>query len=155
MHLRFEIKMMDLERAKRVLREEDKSLVIVKDGRVIFCSESHGIKGILEAIEKLGGRLSGASVADRIVGKAAALLLAYSKISRAYAVTISTSGLQTLRKNRIPVEYDSLVPEILDRNRKNKCPFEELTLSIESPTLAFVKLKAYMKSLQRWRGINP
>ena len=141
--------MTDLERAKRILKEEDKSLVIVKNGRIIFCSESSGIKGILEAIEKLGERLSGASAADRIVGKAAALLLAYSQIVRVYAITLSRSGLHTLRKNSIPVEYDYLVPEILDKNKKDICPFEKFTSDIESPSLAFVKLKAYMENLQK------
>ncbi|RJS90916.1 DUF1893 domain-containing protein [Candidatus Bathyarchaeota archaeon] len=141
--------MTDLERAKRILKEEDKSLVIVKNGRIIFCSESPGIKGILEAIEKLGERLSGASAADRIVGKAAALLLAYSQIVKVYAITLSRSGLYTLRKNSIPVEYDYLVPEILDKNKKDICPFEKFTSDIESPSLAFVKLKAYMENLQK------
>ncbi|KYH40555.1 MAG: hypothetical protein AYL33_005730, partial [Candidatus Bathyarchaeota archaeon B63] len=116
----------DLEEAKRILRDQNLSLVIVKDGVLLLSLDSRGIDGLLQAIRRLGGRLSGASVADKIVGKAAALLLAYSKIARAYASTISRSGLATLSRYGIPVEYDSLVPKILDKDRRGVCPFEKL-----------------------------
>ena len=141
--------MMDLEKAKRVLRDKNQSLVIVKDGRTIFHSDSSGIDSLLQAIEKLGEQLFGASVADKVVGKAAALLLAYSRVARVYAATLSRRGLSTLKKNGIPVEYDLLVPEILDKERRNICPFEKFVSKIESPTHAFEELKTYAESLKK------
>jgi len=145
-------KMKDLEKAKRILKDEDLSLVIVKDGKTIFRSDSPGIDGILQAIEKLGKQLSRSSVADKIVGKAAALLFAYSRIASVYAATLSRRGLRTLSKHKIPVEYDLLVPEILDKKGKDICPFERFTSNIESPDCAFEKLKAYMESLKKRRA---
>ncbi|RLI12643.1 hypothetical protein DRO35_02570 [Candidatus Bathyarchaeota archaeon] len=144
--------MRDLERAKRMLKEDRLSLVIVKNGEAIFSSDSSGINSILQAIDNLGDRLSRASAADKIVGKAAALLFAYSHIKEAYAVTLSTEGLSTLRKNRIFVEYEKLVPRILDKNRRDICPFEKLVLEIESPSQAYKELKRFMKEIMRKSG---
>jgi len=140
--------MIDLEKAKRILKDENQSLVIIKDGRTIFCSDSPGMNSLLQAIEKLGERLSGASVADKIVGKAAALLLAYSRIARVYAAILSKRGLETLRRHEIPVEYDLLVPEILDKEGKKQCPFEKFTSKIESPDQAYEQIKNYVKNIK-------
>ena len=137
----------DLEIAKETLRRGDYSLVIVRDGRMIYASRSHGIGGILQAIEELDNRINGASVADRIIGKAAALLLAYSKVKDAYAIVISRNGLETLRSHGIPVDYESLVPKILDRSGREICPFEKIALKIDSPRLGFEVLR------RRWRSL--
>jgi len=141
--------MRDLEKAKRILKDKNQSLVIVKEGRTIFCSDSSGIESILQAIEKFGEHLSEASIADKVVGKAAALLFAYSHVARVYAATLSRKGLSTLRKHDISVEYDLLVPEILDRKGKDICPFEKFVLKIESPACAFEELKNYVESLKK------
>jgi len=137
----------DLEIAKDALRRGGYSLVIVKDGRMIYASRSHGIGGILEAIEELDNRIERASVADRIIGKAAALLLAYSKVKDAYVLVISRNGLETLRSHGIQVDYESLVPKILDRSRREICPFEKIALEIDSPRLGFEVLR------RRWRSL--
>ena len=140
--------MMDLEKAKRVLRDKNQSLVIVKGGKTIFHSDSSGIDSLLKAIEELGEELSGASVADKVVGKAAALLLAYSGGAEVYAATLSRKGLKTLRRHGIPVEYDLLVPEILNKKGKDRCPFEKLTSGIESPDQAYEAIKAYLEAVK-------
>ena len=137
----------DLEIARKILRRGDYSLVMVRNGRMIYASRSHGIGGILQAIEELDNRIKGASVADRVIGKAAALLLAYSKVKDAYALVISRSGLETLRSHGIQVDYESLVPKILDRSGRGICPFEKLTLEIDSPMLGFEVLR------RRWRSL--
>jgi len=137
----------DLEIAKDALRRGDYSLVIVRDGRIIYASRSHGIGGILGAIEELDNRIEGASVADRIIGKATALLLAYSKVKDAYAVIISRNGLETLRSHGVQVDYENLVPKILDRSRREICPFEKIALEIDSPRLGFEMLR------RRWRSL--
>jgi len=144
--------MEDLERAREILKEEKLTLVIVKNGEVIFSSGSPGINSILQAIESLGDYISGASAADKVVGKAAALLFAYSRIKGVYAVTLSIEGLNVLRKNRILIKYEELVPRILDKSGKNICPFEEIALKIESPSQAYEELKRLAEEIMRKQG---
>ena len=144
--------MKDLERAREILKEKKLSLVIVKNGEVIFSSGSPGINSILQAIESLGDHISGASAADKVVGKAAALLFAYSRIKGVYAVILSIEGLNVLRKNRILIEYEELVPRILDKSGKDICPFEEIVLEVESPSQAYEELKRLAEEIMRKQG---
>ncbi|MCW4020765.1 MAG: DUF1893 domain-containing protein [Candidatus Bathyarchaeota archaeon] len=139
----------DLELAKRIMNDRSLSLVIVKGGYTVFESGSPGISGLLEAIENLKENLYEASVADRIVGRAAALLLAHLHAKEVYAVTLSNEGLKALEANNIPIMRDNLVPKILDREGKNVCPFEKFSSAIESPDEAFELLKDFAESLKR------
>jgi len=141
--------MRDLELAEKILKDQDLALVIVKRGRILFKSRSPGMGSLLQAVEEMGESLHGSSAADRIVGRAAALLLAYSHIKEVYARILSSEGLRTLRENDIGVEFESLVPRILDRDRKDTCPFEKFSLTIESPDETYERLKAFAESLKK------
>jgi len=144
---------LDLEMAKRVLKERGLSLVIVRDGEVIFESKFRGIIGLIRArliraINVLGGDLSSSSVADKVVGRAAALLLAYSRAGEVYATIISELGLSTLNEYGIRVEYDTMVPKIMNRRGDDICPFEKISLTISSPKEAYERLKNYAESFR-------
>lgn len=139
--------MRDLDVAKQTLMRENLSLVIVKNGKIIFKSNLHGIIGLLQAIDNLGKQLNSASIADKIVGKAAALLMVYSHVSSVYATLVSNDGLMVLRKNNVKVEYDDLTPRIMNRRGDDICPFEKISLTARSPEEAYMKLKNYAKKL--------
>ena len=69
--------MRDLDLAKNRLFTKDMTLVIVKNGDILFETKEHKIKGFFNAIETLGGSMKDATIADKVVGKAIALLCAY------------------------------------------------------------------------------
>lgn len=133
--------MLDLELAKRTLKEKNIALAIAKNGKVIFESDSHGVYGLFEAIERLGDNLEDAVIADKVVGKAAALLCVYMRVAAVYAYILSLEGKNTLKKNKIKYEYEILVPKILNRTRKEMCPFEKFSLNLENPEEAYFRLK--------------
>jgi thioredoxin 1 len=141
--------MLDLEIAKKHLNENSVTLCIVKNGKIIFKIASHGVSGFLEAIEKLGDKLEGASLADRIVGKAVALLCAYAKVSAIYAIVLSKNARETLEENMVYHEWKRLVENILDASKIELCPFEKLAMEISSPKDAYERLKALQTSLRR------
>lgn len=134
----------NLEIAKRKLRERNLSLVIVKDRKIIFESKLQGITGLIQAIDSMGNLLHSSSAADKVVGRAAALLMAFSRINEVYAVTISSEGLRTLTEHHIRVEYDSLVPRIMNRRGDDICPFEKACTDIRSPKEAYIRLKSIL-----------
>jgi len=138
--------MQDLKVAKRRLKEKNFNLVIVKNGKVVFGTESQGISGLLQAIEKLGKELIGSSVADRIVGRAAAMLCAYFKSSSVFAVTISEEGEKMLKENEISYQFENRVPTILNYERTDVCPFEKLVMGLTKLEEAYEKLKAFTDS---------
>jgi hypothetical protein len=127
----------DAELAKKKIADEKLSLVIVKQNKTIFTSQESGVKGLIEAITNCGSSLQGAAAADSIVGKAAALLCAYAKVSSVYACVMSQLGEKVLRGFCIPFQYDKLVPKILDQRGTDICPFEKIVLETNSPEEAF------------------
>ncbi|MEM3673636.1 MAG: DUF1893 domain-containing protein [Candidatus Bathyarchaeia archaeon] len=139
----------ELEIAKSRLKGENLTLSIVKDGKVLFETASHGVSGFLEAIEKCGTHLEKASVADRIVGKAIALLCVYAKVRAVYAVTLSKKAKTVLEENSVHHEWENLVENILGVDGKNVCPFEKLADEIPNPNEAYRKLRALQQSLKR------
>jgi len=141
--------MSDLEIAKQTLKKKNLTLAVAKNGKIIFQSDSHGVIGLFEAIEQLGSNLEGAAVADKIVGKAAALLCAYSRVNAVFASTLSLEGKNTLERNGIKYEYEALVPKILDRTGKSMCPFERFSLNLENPREAYFRLKEFAEKLRK------
>ena len=132
----------DLETASKKLNQKNLSLVIVKNGKVLFETESHGLNDLIEAINQLQSNMKGSSVADRIVGRAAALLFVYSGVSAVFAVTISEGAIAILDSNNVFHEFEKRVPRILNLNKTDVCPFEKLVAELSSPEEAYERLKA-------------
>jgi len=135
--------MSDLEVARQRLNDRKLSLVFVRDSKIIYETDEEGLGGFLHAIEKSMDNLAGASVADKIIGKATALLCAHAKVVAAFAVTMSQGGLEILRKHKIPNEFVALVPVILNSKKTDKCPFEKLVENISSPKQAHEETKRF------------
>jgi len=138
----------DLNLARQRLDNKNLSLVIAKEGRVLFETEAHGISGLLDAIKTLGNSMVDSSVADRIVGRAAALLLVYSGVAAVFAVTVSNGGIKVLETNNIFIEFVRRVPRILDSKRVDVCPFERLVAESSDPREAYEELRARCASKQ-------
>jgi hypothetical protein len=147
MSSQIEMNMQNLEIAKKRLNEKSLTLCIVKKAEVIFESVSHGITGFLEAIEKFGDKLEGASVADRVAGKAIALLCVYAKVNAVYTMTSSKRAKAVFERHAVHHELDRLVESILDTNKVGICPFEKLATEISDPTEAYERLKTLQFSL--------
>jgi len=141
------MKNQDLELAKQKLIEEDISLVIVKNKKAIFKTKKQGVNGLLQAIEKLDKELVEASVADRIVGVAAAMLCVYSRANSVFALTVSDGGMKQLEDNNIECQFEKKVPNIMNRSKTDVCPFEKLAISSETAEEAYVKLKSFVSQI--------
>jgi hypothetical protein len=131
----------DLEAAKQRLKMKNLNLVFFKNSKAIFETDRGGLFGFLEAIEEREADLAEASVADRVIGKAAALLCAYSQVKAAYAVTLSEGGLRVLEKQHILCEYENLVPLILNAKQTDQCPFERLVENVDNPREAYRNIR--------------
>jgi hypothetical protein len=143
------VKNQDLELAKLKLTKKDLSLVIVKKGKVIFETKKPGIGGFLQAIEKMDKEMVAASVADKIVGVAAALLCIYSGVASVFALTISEGGIRVLEDNNVACLFEKKVSNILNRSKNDACPFEKLAMASGSPDEAYVKLRSLADEMMK------
>jgi hypothetical protein len=143
------ITMTDLEIAKSELYEENLTLAIVKNGELVYSTKSHKISGFLDAIEKCGTNLQGASLADRVAGKAIALLCAYVKIKEVYAAVLSRKAQALFKENKITYYWNELVDNVLDTSKTGICPFEKAAAEISDPEKAyftFIRLRENLKA---------
>jgi Domain of unknown function (DUF1893) len=143
--------MNDLETAKTQLIQKQLTLIIVKNGDILFETQSHRISGFLNAIQELDGNLEDASVADKVVGRAVALLCAYAGIKAVYAKTLSMKARDVLEKASIIFEWKELVDTILNTSKNDVCPFEKEAAEITSPTEAYKKFKDLQNKLKTCR----
>ena len=132
----------DLELAKLKLTKDDLSLVIVKKNKVIFKTKKPGINGLLQAIKNLDKNLVKSSVADKIVGVAAAMLCVYAGVSSVFAITISDLGIKVLKDNNIEYHFQNKVSNIMNQNKTDVCPFEKQAIASLNSEEAYVKLKS-------------
>jgi hypothetical protein len=141
--------MQDLEMARKRIHDKGLRLSIVRDGHLIYESASRGACGFLDAIESKGTALRGASVADRVVGKAIALLCAYVKVKAVYAIALSKEAEAVLKHHFIHYELDEAVDRILDNDQATLCPFEKLVSGISNPKVAYEKLGVFCDQSKR------
>lgn len=100
------------------------TLSLCKDGYVVTSGE-RGVYPMINML-RMGHDVSGYSAADKVVGKAAAILFVQGGIAEVYADVISESGLELLRSHGIPVGYGKLVDKIMNRDGTDICPMEKL-----------------------------
>jgi hypothetical protein len=143
--------MRDVEIAKKRLNEKGLTLSIVKDQQIVFETSGHGISGFLKAIEEFGERLQGASVADKIAGKAVALLCVYARVKEVYATIVSRRARVLLQENGIEIQWNEVVENVLGRDKSEACPYERLAAETTDPEQAYKKLKALHESLDQCR----
>ena len=124
-------------------------LMVWKGGEVVFSSPSKGIRPHLEAIERLGReKLAGSVMADKIVGRAAALLMLYSVPAEVHAGVITTIAKKLLRAKGVNVCPDIEVPAIKEKDGRIYCPFEAMVQGISDPEEAYPAIVAKMLAMK-------
>ncbi len=141
--------MTDLEQAKVTFHAEGASFVVVKDGAVLASGMADGIGELLAAVESLGSGLAGASLADKIVGKAVALVAVHAGIRAVYSPLASEEGRRVLESRGIQLQADRMVPLILNKRGDSACPMERLTMPLDDPQEAVTALTAFVAGQNR------
>ncbi|MBQ3154985.1 MAG: DUF1893 domain-containing protein [Clostridia bacterium] len=136
----------DLTRAVALLNEQDYTCVLVK-GDTVLTSRERGVKPLMAFLAE-GVSLVGFSAADKVVGKATALLYALLGAERVYARVASEPAAEVLRTHGIPLEADTVVPAIRNRTNTGFCPMEQATRDITDPKNAPKAIKDALEQLK-------
>ncbi len=112
--------MTDIEKAKEALGTH--SIALCKNGKVIT-SDKRGVAPLAEFIWG-GTDISGFSAADRVVGKAAAMLMIKAGITEVFALTISENAERLLKSHGVQVSFMTRAERIMNRDKTGACPME-------------------------------
>ncbi|MBQ7191540.1 MAG: DUF1893 domain-containing protein [Paludibacteraceae bacterium] len=107
----------------QTLNQQHLSLLVRNHG-ITTEHSSRGVQDLLQLLQTEPQRLKGAVVADKMIGKAAAALMAAGGVKEVYTNLICTPAKQLLEEEHIPVFAKEEVPQILNRDRSGQCPID-------------------------------
>lgn len=108
-----------------LLHSGNYSCVIRNDNEIRTFSQ-RGVADLYDLLKKEPGFLNGASIADKVVGKAAAALMILGGIKELYTDLISEPAIELLNDSNVEVVYKHSVPFIQNRDKSGWCPLETL-----------------------------
>lgn len=138
--------MTDLEFAKQEFASGALTFAIVKDGVVLRTGTRDGIGELIDALDALGEQARGATLADKIVGKAVAQVARAARLGAIYSPLMSQAACDALARAQIAFEYARLVPLILNKRNDGPCPLERLTLPLDDPDAAVAALREFIRA---------
>ncbi len=119
--------MTDIEKAVSCLPGH--TLALCKNGEVIL-SDKRGVAPMADFLQE-GCVLEGWSAADRIVGRAAAMLFIKAGVCAVHAQTLSVGGKELLEKHGVIVSWGQLTQQIINRDKTGPCPMEAAVAGLE------------------------
>ena len=134
-----------LTKAKQILLDNNHRLVIITNN-ITVTSNERGVKALLNLLDG-STDFSGAYAADKVVGKAAAMIYVLLGIRALYASVISDGAKAIVESNGILLEYDEAVPYIINRQGDGVCPMELAVGGEKDPEKAVEKVRARLKEL--------
>ena len=127
---------MKIEELKQQFQASGYACLIVKDDKEVFSSTARGIFPLVQGISKM----KGAYLADKIIGRAAALICVHGGILAVYADIMTPAAAEVFDEYGILFDAGSFVDKIENRDRTGLCPFEELGKELSCPKQALGKV---------------
>ncbi len=131
--------------AKKMLEDGSATCVVIADGKILTTEKASGIKPILSLYDRR--LLEGATVVDKVVGRAAALVMVAGGVRACYARVVSRGALEVFKNNGIFVEYTDSPEHIINRTGDGICPMEAATAGIDEPLAAICAIRARLEQL--------
>ena len=137
----------NLTKAIELINADDTVFAAVSDSDIIT-SPLKGISFVASLCNE-NKDLSSYCVADKIVGKAAAMLFVLLNIKVLHAKTLSKVGKKVLEDNGIDFTYDVLTDMIINRTGDGMCPMELTVQNINNEAEAIMALKKKIEELKK------
>ena len=130
------------------LVDSENNLMIFRGDELVFSSSGRGIAPLIEAIDTVGREnLSGVVTADRVVGKAAALLNLYMGATEVHAGVISGGAKVLLSEHGVQYQFLEDTDVVKAKDGVVFCPFEKLVWDVSDPEEAHTLIRAKLREL--------
>lgn len=139
-----------IDRLVDILHSGNHSLVI--DNGALHTYDGRGVSDLYRLYTTEPQSLNGAMVADKVVGKGAAALMALSGIKQLHADVISKPALDLLKTENISVGYDKLVDNIINRKGTGICPVETMCLECKTAEDCLPKITQFLSVILKTKN---
>jgi|GEM_PF-684066 len=127
---------MRIDELKQRFHASDYACLIIKDDEEVFSSTARGILPIVQGVSKM----KGAYLADKVVGRAAALICVHGGILATYANIMTESAAEVFAEYGILFEADEIIEAVRNRDDTDFCPMEKLGAELSCPKQALGKV---------------
>jgi len=127
------------------INKGDVACIVIEGDTITYKEKGRGVKPILTLCKR--GVLNNVCVVDKVVGKAAAMVMTYAGVKMCYAITISKHALKWFEDYGVIVKYDNLVEYIVNRRGDGMCPMECATKELEDDRDIVYVLQSKLKEL--------
>ena len=141
-----------MELAKRTLEEGGYTCVVADGEEIVFTSRERGIRPLVEYCRGAAAAHPGAALADKVIGRAAAMLCRLGSIGELYAGVLSQGALDELNKAGIRAGSETKVEAIRNRDNTGLCPMESLSRGVEDPEEMLRRAEEFLANLGKKPG---
>ena len=126
--------------------EQGQSSVSALNGVIVGIEAGKGLEPLFRLLES--GKLKGALVVDKVIGRAAAAILVAGGAKKVHAILMSEEAKAFLAAKGLEAEAEKLVPKILNQDLSAGCPMESAVQGLEDPEAMVQALKEKTASLK-------
>lgn len=134
-----------------ILRREKCSLVVKNHGIVTTYSKP-GVRDLEHLLDHEPEVLHGATIADKVIGKAAAAMVVVGGVKVLYAEVMSKRAIPFLEEAGIAYSYGTLVDTIKEEG--DRCQLEKITAPATTPEETVALLRAHFEEKKREREVR-
>lgn len=134
-----------------ILRREKCSLVVKNHGIVTTYSKP-GVRDLEHLLDHDPEMLQGATIADKVIGKAAAAMVVVGGVKELYAEVISKKAIPFLEEAGIAYTYGTLVDTIKEEG--DRCQLEKITAPATTPEETVDLLRTHFEEKKREREVR-
>ena len=136
------------EKAKRMIRNGQASCVIIKNNKIIHTASGQGIAPLIVIYENNPEFLKDSTVVDKVIGKAAAMMIILGGAKKAYGEIMSAAACDYLSARNCKVGYSERIDVINNRSGDGMCPLENSVLDTDDPETGYHLLKETISRLR-------
>lgn len=134
-----------------ILRREKCSLVVKNHGIVTTYSKP-GVRDLEYLLDHEPEVLHGATIADKVIGKAAAAMVVVGGVKELYAEVMSKKAIPFLEEAGIAYTYGTLVDTIKEEG--DRCQLEKITAPTTTPEETVALLRTHFEEKKREREVR-
>lgn len=134
-----------------ILKREKCSLVVKNHGIVTTYSKP-GVRDLEYLLDHDPEMLHGATIADKVIGKAAAAMVVVGGVNELYAEVMSKKAIPFLDDAGIIYTYGTLVDTIKEEG--DRCQLEKITAPATTPEETVALLRTHFEEKKREREVR-
>lgn len=134
-----------------ILRREKCSLVVKNHGIVTTYSKP-GVRDLEHLLDHDPEMLDGATIADKVIGKAAAAMVVVGGVKELYAEVMSKKAIPFLEEAGIAYTYGTLVDTIKEEG--DRCQLEKISAPATTPEETVALLRTHFEEKKREREVR-